>query len=96
MVDLTLSPAEQAVRTAARGFAKLYLAGAKYSEHDTARKRFRSTRPVYAEAVKAGLIKGQIPAAVGGSSNSLIEAAILVEEFYAVETSASLTIFGTG
>jgi hypothetical protein len=26
----------------------------------------------------------------------LIEAAILVEEFYAVEASASLTIFGTG
>lgn len=98
MVDFTLSPSEQTIRTAARGFAKLYLTGAReiYSKHTTPAEQFQSIQPIYAAAVKAGLIKGQIPTPVGGDNNSLVEAAILVEEFYAVDTSASLTIFGTG
>ena len=98
MVDFTLSTSEQAIRSTARSFANLHLAGARgiCSKQDTPAKQFQATQPIYAEAVKAGLVKGQIPAPIGGSSNSLVEAAILVEEFYAVETSASLTIFGTG
>ena len=98
MVDFTLSASAQAIRTAARGFAKLNLAGARgiYSKHATPAEQFQSTQPIYGEAVKAGLVKGQIPTPVGGASNSLVEAAVLVEEFYAVETSASLIIFGTG
>lgn len=98
MVDFTLSASEQQIRVAARNFASTHLAGAKaiYSQLSTPEERFQALRPIYETAVKAGLIKGQVPAAVGGSSTSLIEAAILVEEFYAVEASASLTIFGTG
>jgi alkylation response protein AidB-like acyl-CoA dehydrogenase len=98
MVDFTLSPSEQGTSKAARGFAQAYLAGAKasYSKYPTPAERFQSLQPIYAEAVKAGLIKGQVPAPVGGTSQSLVEAAILVEEFYAVDASASLTIFATG
>ena len=59
-------------------------------------ERFQATRPVYREAVAAGLIKGQIPPHLGGTGGSLLEAAIMVEEMYAVEPSAALTIFGTG
>lgn len=37
-----------------------------------------------------------MPIPIGGTSGGLVEAAILVEEMYAVEPAASLTIFGTG
>ncbi|QKX55398.1 uncharacterized protein TRUGW13939_02491 [Talaromyces rugulosus] len=98
MVDFTLSDSENATRTAARGFAKAHLAGAKaiYSNFSSPAERFQSIKPIYAEAVKAGLLNGQVPAPVGGTSANLVEAAILVEEFYAVDASASLTIFATG
>ncbi|KAJ5815069.1 Acyl-CoA dehydrogenase [Penicillium riverlandense] len=98
MVDFTLSESEQQIRAAARTFASAHLASAKaiYSKLSTPEERFQALQPIYEAAVKAGLIKGQVPAAVGGNSTSLVEAAILVEEFYAVEASASLTIFGTG
>ncbi|KAL4898996.1 hypothetical protein BDW74DRAFT_171835 [Aspergillus multicolor] len=98
MVDFNLSASEQQTRAAARAFAAAHLASAKksYTDLPTQEERFRSLKPIYEAAVKAGLIKGQIPAPIGGTSERLVEAAILVEEFYAVEASASLTIFGTG
>lgn len=46
--------------------------------------------------MEAGLIKAQIPKQIGGAGGPLVESALVVEEFYAVETSASLTILGTG
>lgn len=98
MVDFTLSPSQQALRTNAANFAQAYLkdAPATYNQHATQRARFESTADIYREAVKAGLIKGQIPAPLGGSAEGLVDAAILVEEFFAVEPSAALTILGTG
>lgn len=48
------------------------------------------------EAVSAVLIKGQIPPHLSRSGGSPVEAAILVEEMYAVEPSAALTMFGIG
>ncbi|KAL4938641.1 hypothetical protein BDV06DRAFT_49439 [Aspergillus oleicola] len=98
MVDFTLSTSEQQTRAAARAFASAHLTSAKatHSSFPTQEQRFRSLKPIYETAVSAGLIKGQIPAPIGGSNESLVEAAILVEEFYAVEASACLTIFGTG
>ncbi|KAJ0418825.1 acyl-CoA dehydrogenase/oxidase [Aspergillus carlsbadensis] len=98
MVSFTLTDSERATRAAARTFATTHLLPAKatYSSLSTPESRFQSLQPIYAAAVHAGLIKAQIPAPLGGTSTSLLEAAILVEEFYAVEASASLTIFGTG
>jgi alkylation response protein AidB-like acyl-CoA dehydrogenase len=98
MVSFTLTESERAARTAARTFATTHLTSAKstYTTLPTPESRFQSLKPIYAAAVRAGLIKAQIPSPVGGTSSSLVEAAILVEEFYAVEASASLTIFGTG
>ncbi|KAL2810297.1 acyl-CoA dehydrogenase/oxidase [Aspergillus granulosus] len=98
MVSFTLTSSEQAARTAARTFAESHLTTAKatYEALPTPEARFQALKPIYEAAVRAGLIKGQIPAPVGGNSTSLVEAAILVEEFYAVEASACLTIFGTG
>lgn len=97
-IDFHLGPSEAATRAAAAGFAQNVLkpARAEYLKHEQHHKRFQATRPTYATAVSAGLLKGQVSPAQGGAGGSLIEAAIMVEECYAVEPSAALTIFATG
>ena len=101
MIDFALSPEQVAVRNHVRQFAAANLADARslYDPpvpHARWEDRFRSTKPVYVAAVQAGLIRAQIPAALGGMGGDLFDAAIVVEELYSVETSASLTILGTG
>ncbi|KAG8164024.1 hypothetical protein KVR01_005942 [Diaporthe batatas] len=98
MIDFTLSKEQHQLRAGAAAFAEAHLRPAReaYSQHATQEARFRATRPAYEAAVQAGLIKGQVPAALGGSAQGLVDAAILVEEFFAVEPSAALTILGTG
>jgi alkylation response protein AidB-like acyl-CoA dehydrogenase len=97
-VDFHLGPTEGATRAAAASFAQHVLkpARAEYLKHEEHPKRFQATQPTYQAAVKGGLIKGQISPAHGGNGGSLVEAAIMVEECYAVEPSAALTIFATG
>ncbi|KAK2764597.1 hypothetical protein FQN54_009292 [Arachnomyces sp. PD_36] len=97
-VDFHLSSREKSVQAAGAGFAAAVLKDARknYLQYAHHHERFQSTRPIYRKAVEAGLIKGQVPAALGGAGGSLVESAILVEELCAVEPSASLTIFGTG
>jgi alkylation response protein AidB-like acyl-CoA dehydrogenase len=97
-VDFQLSPSEAGIRNAGAGFAATVLKDAKkdYMKFTEHHQRFQSTKPIYEKAVQGGLIKGQVPAQLGGTSGSLVEAAILVEELYAVEPAASLTIFATG
>ncbi|RDW60193.1 hypothetical protein BP5796_11799 [Coleophoma crateriformis] len=101
MVDFDLTPEQQAIRTSAKAFAAEHLTGARaiYEAAATSpewENQFRSTLPLYRNAVQAGMIKAQVPASLGGLGGSLLDAALVVEEFYAVEASASLTIFGTG
>lgn len=102
MIDFELSPDQAAIRNAIREFATAHLKNARvlYEPQDAPHikweDRFRATKPIYEEAVKSGLIQAQIPKQLGGGGGPLIEAALVVEEFYAVETSASLTILGTG
>ncbi|RYC61364.1 hypothetical protein CHU98_g4840 [Xylaria longipes] len=97
-VDFHLSPSEARTQAAAAKFAQDVLKKARstYITYSSDSERFQATRPTYEAAVAAGLIKGQISPSVEGNAGSLVEAAILVEEFYAVEPSASLTIFATG
>jgi len=97
-VDFHLGPTEAATRAAAAGFAQHILkpARAEYLKHAEHTERFQATQPAYTAAVQGGLLKGQISPAHGGSGGSLVEAAIMVEECYAVEPSAALTIFATG
>lgn len=103
MVDFNLSANQQAIRVAVRSFATTRLKNARSTYEAAAAKpkaqwadAFRSTQPIYKAAVKGGLIKAQIPQPLGGTGGALIDAALVVEEMYAVETSASLTILGTG
>lgn len=103
MVDFNLSDHQKAIRNAVRSFAATHLKNARAIYESAAAKPdatwkdgFRSTRPIYEAANKGGLIKAQIPQPLGGTGGELIDATIVVEEMYAVETSASLTILGTG
>ena len=47
-------------------------------------------------AVAGGQIKGQIPISQGGTSASLLDAAIILEELYATDPSVTLTVAATG
>ncbi|KAI1386141.1 acyl-CoA dehydrogenase NM domain-like protein [Hypoxylon trugodes] len=97
-IDFHLSLSEAGIRTAAAGFAQQVLkpSRAEYLKYNQSHERFQATQPTYAAATKGGLIKGQVSPRLGGSGGSLIEAAIMVEECYAVEPSTALTIFATG
>ncbi|KAI1112401.1 acyl-CoA dehydrogenase domain-containing protein [Nemania sp. NC0429] len=97
-IDFHLSPSEAATRAAASAFAQdvLVRARATYAAHTSHKARFQATQPAYATAVAQGLIKAQVSPGLGGAAGSLTESALLVEEFYAVEPSAAITIFSTG
>jgi len=98
MIDFTLTPEQKQLRSNAHSFAQAVLSTAPslYSNLPTQTERFKATLPIYQAAVKAGLIKGQIPIALGGTSAGMLDAAIVVEEFHAVEPSTAITILGTG
>ena len=98
MIDFLLNERQRGLRKSAQAFARTVLAGGPeiYTSYSNQFSRFQATKPLYQAAVTGGLIKGQIPTALGGSSEHLVDAAIVVEELYAVEPAASLTILGTG
>ena len=101
MADSSLTIAQQEFRKSVRLFAREHLSTARdtYSLATSAsqwQERFRSTKPIYQAAVAAGLLKAQIPAPLGGTSAGFVDMALMVEELYSVDTSASLTILGTG
>ena len=97
-IDFHLSPAEERIRKAASAFVSGPLKDAKktYMQYQHHHERFQSMRPIYHQAVEGGLIFGQIAPHLGGAGGTLIEAAILVEELYRFEPTASLTLFSTG
>jgi alkylation response protein AidB-like acyl-CoA dehydrogenase len=98
MVNFSLTDDQKNLQANAQAFARNLLSSAPklYSSLATQTERFQSTLPLYQAAIQAGLIKGQIPVPLGGTSNGLIDAAIVVEEFHAVEPSTAITILGTG
>ncbi|KAK0659430.1 putative mitochondrial medium-chain specific acyl-CoA dehydrogenase precursor [Cercophora samala] len=98
-IDFHLSASQEGTYQAARSLARNLLLPARqtYLQHPpNSPLRFQSTQPTYAAAVSAGILKGQVSPALGGTGGTLIESAILVEECYSVEPSAALTIFATG
>jgi nitroalkane oxidase len=97
-IDFHLSESEAATRVAAVSFAQNVLRPARqnYMTVSAQHERFQATKPAYEAATGGGLIRGQVAPPLGGNGGSLTEAAIMVEECYAVEPSAALTIFATG
>lgn len=86
------------MRAGAQAYAQKVLTGAHavYSKKLNQRERFRSIRSFYREAVAAGQVKGQIPVPLGGTCESLLDAAIVLEELYATDPSVTLTVAATG
>lgn len=98
MTSFVLSADQKQVKNEARLFAQNVLSEAStiYSKYPTQAERFQSIRPLYRKAVAAGQIRAEIPAALGGTSKNLIDAALALEEQYPVDPSLSLTIAATG
>ncbi|KAF7880003.1 uncharacterized protein EAF02_007640 [Botrytis sinoallii] len=96
-IDFQLSASEDGIRKHAAAFAAGPLKDIKkvYSAKKD-EQQFQSLKPFYADATAGGMIKGLIGPHLGGAGGSLTEETILVEEMYAVDPSASLTIFATG
>jgi nitroalkane oxidase len=63
---------------------------------ESAHPCFASTLPIYRRAVSAGHLRAQVPTPLGGTCDSLLDLSLMTEELYSVDTSASLTILGTG
>lgn len=98
MIGFTLTEKQQVLRDAAVKIGKEILAPARnvYSRHHDQGARFQATLPFYQQLVKAGLVKAQIPVALGGSNESFLDSAITLEELYAVDSSLMVHVVGTG
>lgn len=82
---MSLSPEQEQVKAAARGFAREHLrdlAAAVRAEPDPL-TRALLLRPVFEKAVAAGFVKGLIPVPFGGAASSGVDAAIFIEEWAA-------------
>ncbi|KAE8314014.1 acyl-CoA dehydrogenase/oxidase [Aspergillus transmontanensis] len=98
MIDFELSDAQTRAREHARSFATKHLATA-HTLHEnlpTPQARFSAIRPLYEEAVKAGLIQAQVPSEYNGLRYGLVDMARLTEELYTADVSVALTILATG
>lgn len=98
MVDFKLSDSQKQLREGSRVYAQKVLTGAHavYSKKLNQQERFRSIRSFYRIATAAGQVKGQIPVPLGGTCESLLDAAIILEELYATDPSVTLTVAATG
>ncbi|HEU5469168.1 MAG TPA: acyl-CoA dehydrogenase family protein [Actinophytocola sp.] len=84
-VSFLLSPQQEQLKAAARGFARerlRNLAAATRAEPDPL-TRALLLRPVFEDAVAAGFLKGLIPVPFGGAASSGVDAAIFLEEWAA-------------
>jgi alkylation response protein AidB-like acyl-CoA dehydrogenase len=98
MIEFTLSPEQNAIRSRVAAFSAEFLSSAHvtYEKPSTQKERFQALRPFYGQAVKRGLVKGLIPRALGGTGGTVTDAAILVEAMIKEDRSLSMTIFSTG
>lgn len=95
-VSFTLSPEQERLKAAAREFATgrlRDLAAAVRAERDPLRRALLA-RPVFAEAVAAGFLKGLIPVPFGGGAASGVDAAIFVEEFASESPDFTISLAG--
>ncbi|EOD48706.1 putative acyl- dehydrogenase protein [Neofusicoccum parvum UCRNP2] len=97
-IDFTLTPAQEALKASARQFATSVLAPCRerYLKLPTQHERFLATQDAYRQLVEGGWIAMQIPAAHGGTRQSLIDVALVCEEFFAADSSLPITWLVTG
>jgi nitroalkane oxidase len=95
-IDFSLSSEQFELQLDCRKFAKDVLADAlRYESLATQEERFLATKPTYEAMVAGGYLRKIIPQPVGGDCAGFVDMAILAEEFYAVNSSVSLTMLGT-
>ncbi|KAJ3519180.1 hypothetical protein NM208_g14226 [Fusarium decemcellulare] len=97
-IDFSLTPEQEQLKASARKFAQEVLAPAReaYLKLPTQRERWQSTRETYRKIVEGGWIKVQIPEKHGGTRKSLVDVAIIGEEFFAYDSSIPITWLVTG
>lgn len=96
-IDFTPTPQQRALQLESRQFAKTVLSEARRVTNalPTPEERFAASRPFYEEMIAAGFLRKCIPVPFGGESTGHIDMAIMAEEFYAVDSSVSLTLLGS-
>jgi nitroalkane oxidase len=94
-VDFTLTPEQHELRLAAREFAQKVLTQVDPATRHlgTPEERWAATKPIYEQAIAEGWLKKIIPARAGGDSQSIVDFALVAEEFIAVDVNVSLTQF---
>ncbi|MFL6143239.1 MAG: acyl-CoA dehydrogenase family protein [Labedaea sp.] len=84
-VSFVLSPEQEQLKAAARGFAQEQLRGlaAPVRAEPDPKARALLLRPVFENAVAAGFLRGLIPVPFGGAASNGVDAAIFLEEWAA-------------
>ncbi|KAI1611403.1 acyl-CoA dehydrogenase domain-containing protein [Exophiala viscosa] len=97
-IDFTLTPEQEQLKAAARKFGQEVLAPCReaYLKLGTQLERYQATREAYGKLIEDGWIKIQIPESEGGTRKSLIDIAIIAEEFFAYDSSLPITWLVTG
>jgi nitroalkane oxidase len=95
-IDFRLTASQRELQLQSRAFAKQVLRPAIEADAlPTPEERFAATKPAYEAMVAAGFLRKCVPLSAGGESAGLTDTAIIVEEFYAVNASVTLTLIGT-
>lgn len=92
--DLTPQQAESRAKFVKFGQEVVVNVRESYEKLPTQYERFYALLPSYTEAVKRGILKALIHTKYGGGG-SILEAALLVEETYAIDVNATLTLVAT-
>src|SRR5882757_419466 len=94
-IDFTLTAEQRELRLAARDFAAKVLTevGPATRHLPTAEQRWRATRPIYEQVVASGWLSKILPVPVGGQCQGMVDLALIGEEFVAVDSNVSLTLF---
>jgi butyryl-CoA dehydrogenase len=94
-IDFTLTAEQRELRLAARDLAAKVLTevGPATRHLGTAEERWRATRPIYEQVVAAGWLRRILPEPVGGECRGMVDLALVAEEFGAVDSNVSLTLF---
>ena len=97
-IDFTLSPEQQALQQAARGFARDVLSQvrATIAAYAKPEDRFFATRPFYAAMADHGFVHALVPQDYGGTGLSTLDFALAAEELAAVDINVPTTILATG
>jgi hypothetical protein len=95
-VSFLLTPEQEQLKAAARGFAQDQLrdlAAVTRAEPDP-KTRALLLRPAFEDAVAAGFLKGLIPVPFGGAASSGVDAAIFIEEWAAQSPDFVISLAG--